>query len=197
MNPLVTMNPLWKLRLFILIFLLMASQSHAEYVLYKSQAGVLLISNTPSEYFSFDVPGSNVTPADLDSSPHPRMFSDAFYLEIIPIPITPPIPKTETEEAAFLHSHFEAAKSARSGLPSDISSQSVRLKSDLSALMWSFVPFGDRKRFYCVAFRSKEILFLLKAGFADEATQEDPAQFLLKVANSFVRSSTPIPPPKK
>lgn len=191
------MNPLSSLRYLLVFAFLMPCLASAEYVLYKSNSGVLIISNRPGAYFSFDIPGSTITPADLDKSPYPRMFSDAFYLEIVPITLTEPLPETETEEIALLTRRFDAAKAARSGPPSEIHIKEIRLQSNRSALTWSFIPFGATKRFYCLAFRSEGIVFLLKSGFAKAQTKDDPAEFLLAIANSFRRSSTPLEPPKK
>jgi len=191
------MFPTSSLRLLVLLACLIPCFARAEYVIYKSVAGVLIISNNPGKYFSFDVPGSTITPADLDRSPHPRLFSDAFYLEIIPITLNEPLPSSASEDSDLLLKNFEAAKIARAGSPTEISSQTVELRNDLPALLWSFIPYGEQRMFYCLAFRSDDLLFLLKSGFAEDQAEGDPGKFLIDIANSFVRSPTKIPPPEK
>jgi len=191
------MSSVLRLLLPVLILLLLPQLSHADYVLYKSRAGVLVVSRNPGAHFSFDVPGDTVTPADLERSPNPLLFADAFFLEIVPLPLDGAIPSNGKEELALLNREFETTKAAGKGRPTEIRSEPTHLNDQTVALAWSFIPYGATKRFYCLAFRSGKTVFLLKSGFAEAPTKADPGKFLAAVARSFVRSDTPIPPPKK
>ena len=195
-STLLPMNSL--LRSLLIAFVIAANSSPviAQYTLYKSRAGDLLISEAPDAYFSFDIPGTTVTPADLKTSSYPRFFSDAFYLEIIPIPIQHGIASSPKSDMQLLMAEFESSKAARQTPPTEITSNPVELGHQVAGLSWSFIPHGDAKRFYCLAFRSEKTVFLLKSGFAEEPAKTDPALFLTSVAKSFVRSLTPIPRPK-
>ena len=169
------------LRLLLPLALLLPPFAGADYVLYKSRKGVLVASPGPGSNFSFDVPGNTITPADL---------------EIVPMPIKGNIPSNRNEELALLSREFDSTKAARKGPPTKIRSEPLHIKDKTVALTWSFIPVGDTKRFYCLAFRSEKTLFLLKAGFAKAPTKDDPSKFLAAVGTSFFRSDRPIQPPK-
>ena len=173
------------LRLLLPLALLLPPFAGADYVLYKSRKGVLVASRGLGSNFSFDVPGNTITPADHETSPNPQLFADAFYLEIVPMPIKGNIPSNRNEELALLSREFDSTKAARKGPPTEIRSEPLHINDKTVALTWSFIPFGDTKRFYCLAFRSEKTLFLLKAGFAKAPTKDDPSKFLAAVGTSF------------
>ena len=72
----------------------------------------------------------------------------------------------------------------------------MKVAGGKDGLAWSFVPAGETKRVYLLAFYSGREVFVLKAGPVKEpapgAAADAPTELLLKVAKSFVRSDDPI-----
>ncbi len=73
-----------------------ATPAFAQYTAFKSADGVLLISNRPDQYFSFDIPGPKIIPVGENQAPHPYFIvydratmkpNEGRMVQVMPVPL--------------------------------------------------------------------------------------------------------------
>jgi hypothetical protein len=177
----------------IAVFLLLTcSFASAEYTMFKSKAGVLVISDNPGLYFLLDVPGENFRPVGMNEAPYPALEADGYFLQIVPGTVSELKMPEGASDRDILTAQYKYETDFHKISPQDAPMELSTLTNGKSCITWSMTPNGTEHKHYFLCFRSDDRVISICAADMTEPKAKGPFQLLKSIAESFYRSSSQL-----
>jgi len=177
---------------FVSVLLLSLSSCLAQYEVYKSGNGVVLLSKRQAEFFTLDIPGDKIVPIGMDSAPHPYFTVDGRFLQVMPVLMDEFKGDQTASDETVLKQHLEYEAKYYEEPVSALHSEVRKLASGQTALFWSFVPKQTPKEQVFMSFRANGCVVVLGSAVDGDFTKASDQEFLGKIAASFHSSDQPI-----
>ena len=160
--------------------------------MFKSRAGILVVSDNPGLHFLLDVPGENFRPVGMNEAPYPALEADGYFLQIVPATLSELKLPVGASDKDILTAQYKYETDFHMISPKDAPMELSTLPNGKPCITWSMTPNGTEHKHYFLCFRSDDRVISLCAADMAEPKAIAPFQLLKTIAESFHRSPSKL-----
>lgn len=180
-----------------------ATPSLGQYAAFKSDDGILLISQRPGQYFSVDLPGAKIVPVGQKQATHPSFMvfdsakakpEEGRFIQVMPVPLAEfKANPSQTDEAILRR---QAEYEIQYWHPSRSDLRPTKLAQGRVGLVWRLSLAQKKKEQLFLSFRPGNYVLVLSSNLPNDREAKAVENYLRRVAGSFRASAHPLPTPQ-